>query len=364
MKPAYDFGQEGESTLRLTVAARPHREWAAVRSLRSGGDQPNVARHEARLPQDDVRKNAAMIESGPSEGNRVDLAPLLAKARRGDQSAFDKMMQTMSPHILGVLRKQGATMDDAEDALSRAMIIIYRLLTQNRFDAMETGGFVAYFRKVAVHEWLHRPEARRAMQTVPLSIVDQDTGEIVDLDVADNGPTVADKIANLSLYEFLLQQLDEVFVAGRSGADRSRGEFEKLAFVYFYQDGITQNEIYDILSVLSGNFPQMTPISRADLNNWLSMGRSLKALLKHLAEHHAEIVGMLVELHLNNLQLPPNIADTLRLVYREGHTLEWIAAKRGVESAEVRRELAAGKKELIDGLARTIKAQLKVSRSG
>ena len=364
MKPAYDFGQESEATLRLAADPHHRRDWTTVHTLQSRNDRPKEPRFEARFPQEEPRKNAAMIESGPAEGNRVDLAPLLAKARRGDQSAFDKMMQAMMPHILGVLRKQGATMDDAEDALSRAMIIIYRLLTQNRFDDMQTGGFVAYFRKVALHEWLHRPDARRALQTVPLSVVDQDTGETVIMDVCDDSPAIADTVANLSLYEFLLQQLDEVFIAGRSGADRSRGELEKLAFVYFYQDGITQNEIYDILSVLSGNFPQMTPITRADLNNWLSMGRSLKALLKHLAEHHAEIVGMLVELHLNNLQLPANISDTLRLVYREAHTLEWIAAKRGVDTAEVRRELAVGKKELIDGLARTIKAQLKVSRSG
>jgi hypothetical protein len=41
-----------------------------------------------------------------------------------------------------------------------------------------------------------------------------------------------------------------------------------------------------------------------------------------------------------------------------------IAADRGVEIADVRRALAIGKKELIEALARTIKAQLKVSRSG
>jgi DNA-directed RNA polymerase specialized sigma24 family protein len=364
MKPTYDFDQESEATLPPASLHQQRQEWACVQTRRPDRDLPKASHLNERFPPEEQRKNSAMIESGPQEGNRMDLTPLLAKARRGDPSAFDKLMQAMCPHILGVLRKQGAAPDDAEDALSKAMIIIHRLLTQNRFDAMQTGGFIAYFRKVALHEWLHRPEARRAMQTVPLSVTDRDTGETIELDVMDDSPTIADKIANLSLYEFLLQQLDEVFVAGRSGADRCRGELEKLAFVYFYQDGITQNEIFDILSVLSGNFPQMTPITRADLNNWLSMGRSLKALLKHLAEHHAEIVGMLVELHLNSLQLPANVSDTLRLVYREGRSLAWIADQRGVDIADARRELAAGKKELIEGLARTIKAQLKVSRSG
>jgi DNA-directed RNA polymerase specialized sigma24 family protein len=305
-----------------------------------------------------------MIEPAPQQDSRINVTPMLMSAREGDETAFNRLMQVLCPPILSALRKQGASADDAEDALSKAMLIIYRLLRQNRFDAMQTGGFVAYFRTVAIHEWMHRPEVRRAIQSVPLTVLDADTGETVDLDVPDESQPLHERVANLSLYDFLMRQLDEVFVAGRTGPERCRGELEKLAFIYFYQDGMTQLDIYDILSVLGGNFPHATPVTRADLNNWLSMGRSLKSLLRHLAERHAEIAGMLVDLHLSELNLPLNVAEPLRLFYRERLSVEEIAADQGMAIVEVRQALAIGKKELIEGLARTIKAQLKVSRSG
>ncbi len=304
-----------------------------------------------------------MTASDPQPNDRMNLAPLLNKARAGDETAFNRLMEHLGPPCVGFLRRNGATIDDAEDALSKAMVIVYRLMNESRFEDYQIGGFISYFRKVAWREWLHRPEARQSLKTVSIDHVDPNTGKSSATDIPAPGGNPADPVINKELYAFLERQLDVVFIAGRSGPDRMRGECEKLAFMYFYQDGMTQNEIYDTLSVLSQNFPQMTPITHADLNNWLSMGRSLKALIKHLATNCREIVESLIDLHLRDLGLDPTIAEVLRLAYVDRCGLDEISTKCGIDAAAVSKALAAGNKELIDGLTRTIKVQLKFARS-
>ena len=277
--------------------------------------------------------------------------------------AFNRLMDHLGPPVLGFLRRNGASVDDAEDALSKAMVIIYRLMLEKRFDAIQIGGFIAYFRKVAWNEWLHRPEVRQSLKTVSLDHIDPETGKSTAIDIPDPKGSPADPVISKELYAFLERQLDLVFIAGRSGPDRMRGVCEKLAFMYFYQDGMTQNEIFDALAAVAQNFPQMTPITPADLNNWLSMGRSLKALIKHLATNCSEIVESLIDLHLRELNLDPATAEILRMAYLDRCGVEEIAAKRGMGTAAVRQTLASGNKELIDGLTRTIKVQLKFARS-
>src|SRR5690242_6035601 len=109
-----------------------------------------------------------MIPPDPQPNDRANLAPLLQKAREGDYTAFNRLMEHLGPPIVGFLRRGGASPDDAEDALSKTMLIIYRLMAEKRFEAIQIGGFVAYFRIVAWHEWLHRPEVRQKLKTEPL----------------------------------------------------------------------------------------------------------------------------------------------------------------------------------------------------
>jgi DNA-directed RNA polymerase specialized sigma24 family protein len=304
-----------------------------------------------------------MIPSDPQSNDRVNLAPLLNRARDGDETAFNRLMEQLGPPVVGFLRRNGASPDDAEDALSKAMLIVYRLMAERRFDAIQIGGFIAYFRKVAWNEWLHRPEVRQSLKAVSLDHVDSETGRSTATDIPDPGSNPADPVINREMYAFLERQLDIVFVAGRSGPDRMRGVCEKLAFLYFYQDGMTQNEIHDALAIVGQNFPRMTPITSADLNNWLSMGRSLKALIKHLATNCQEIVESLIELHLRDLRLDATITEVLRMAYLDRCGVDEIAAKCGMNATTVKQALAAGNKELIDGLTRTIKVQLKFARS-
>ncbi len=297
------------------------------------------------------------------EGYCQDLTPILTKARTGDHKAFDRLSDRLCPLVRRTLTKQGATPDDAEDAISNAMMIFYRLLSQGRFDAMETGGVIAYFRKVALHEWLHRPSARK--NGAMISLVYRDAaGEDIWIEPADTRVHFTEKVENRCLYEFLVKQLDEVFVEDKKGVDRFRGELEKFAFISYYQDNLTQNEIFIRLNQISENCSQPNPVSRVDLNNWLSMGRSLKTLLKHLAEDHTELMGTLVELHLSQLKLPEAISEVLRLVYKDGRDLKQVASRKGIELTMLKRELSIGKKALVEVLARTIKSQLHLSRFG
>ena len=304
------------------------------------------------------------METAYQERPQQDLTPLLMKAKNGDHQAFDRLSERLCPIVRRSLRKQGATVDDAEDAIGSAMLILYRLMAQGRFDAMQTGGVIAYFRTVALHEWLHRPEVRKHGATLSFYYTDQANGESVCIEPVDTKAPFTETVENRSLYDFLLKQLDEIFVQGRTGQERFRGELEKLAFIYYYQDGMTQVEIFDTLSPICGNFPQMTVLTRVDLNNWLSMGRSLKTLLKHLAEEHTEIMATLVELHLPQLNLPETTSDVLRTVYKEGTDQRQVASERGNDLSGLKKELISAKRALVEGLARAIKNQLHVARFG
>ncbi len=304
------------------------------------------------------------METAYQERPQQDLTPLLMKAKSGDHQAFDRLTERLCPIVRRSLRKQGATVDDAEDAIGSAMLILYRLMTQGRFDAMQTGGVIAYFRTVALHEWLHRPEVRKNGATLSFYYTDQTSGESVCLDPVDTKAPFTETVENRSLYDFLLKQLDEVFVQDKSGSDRFRGEMEKLAFIYYYQDGMTQNEIFETLSPICANFPHLASLTRIDLNNWLSMGRSLKTLLKHLAEEHTEMMATLVQLHLSQLNLPETTSDVLRTVYKEGSDQRQVASERGKDLSGIKKELISAKRALVEGLAHAIKNQLHVARFG
>ena len=326
---------------------------------------PILQRSESVLPQKSIANALEIkIDFKLQDGYQTDLTPLLSKARSGDHKAFDRLTERLCPLVRRALKKQGANADDAEDALSSALLIFYRLMTQGRFDAMQTGGVIAYFRKVALHEWLHRPSARKNGNTLSLVYCDAASGEEVTIEPADTRAHFTEKVENRCLYEFLVQQLDEVFVGMRTGPERFRGELEKLSFICYYQDGMTQNEIFVLLNTVSANCSLSNPVTRIDLNNWLSMGRSLKTLLKHIAEDHTELMGTLVELHLNQLKLPENTSEVLRLFYKEGADIKQLALRKGIEVALLKRELSVGKKALVEGLAKTIKNQLHLARFG
>lgn len=312
---------------------------------------------------DDPEESAQMFESGSQDRIRVDLTPDLRKACRGDAAAFDRLMKRLTPNTLHRLMRQGATDEDAEDALSETMIIVHRLLQRQRFEEVSTGGFVAYFYQVAYHEWLHCISERRQRNETLSVYEDPITGDHIGVDFSDPNPSPEHRVPNKILYDFFREQLVTVFVFSRTDAERMRGELEMLAFLYFYQDGLTQNEIFEILLPLSQAFPDQPPLTLADLNNWLSMGRSLKAVLKHLAEHHFELMDILLNLHLEQLNLPSETKQVMRLYYSEGLTLTEIAARLGSAAPSVRRTFYLGKKPLIDALTRTIKGQLKRSRS-
>jgi DNA-directed RNA polymerase specialized sigma24 family protein len=298
------------------------------------------------------------------EKNRSSLDWLLVKAQQGDHDAFDKLTDCLHPILLRYLRGQGATADDAEDAIGDTLLIMLRKMEEARFKSMSAGEFVAYIRVTALNAWRNRPAGKDRGRVVPWTCLDKQTGEEVLIDLPDPRPSPDDLILIKRLFEFLMQQTEEVFIGDRVGPDRDRGNMERLAFFYFYKDGQTQNEIYQILTVIGRSFPQMPPVTPADLNNWLSMGRSLKALVAHLAQDHADIMDSLMDLHLSRLALPEQEEEVLRRVYQEKRDLAWIAAHLNLPLTEVKRLFVAGRKALIDGLARTIKKQLHGTRSG
>ena len=56
---------------------------------------------------------------------------------------------------------------------------MYRLMIQRQFVETQPGGFMSYFRTVALREWLHRSGMRTANRTVPLTVTDAGTGESI-----------------------------------------------------------------------------------------------------------------------------------------------------------------------------------------
>lgn len=299
--------------------------------------------------------------SSPVTAAQTQITLLLQKSQRGDHGAFDKLMNIVCPIIKNTLRKQGATADDADDILGTSMAIIFRVLTNGGFKTIQPGGFVNYFKKVAVNAWLH--SRRKANLTTSLSFTDSATGEEMECNISDGSRPLTEQVENKYLYDFLIDLLEDVFVKGKQGAERARGEMEKRSFLYFYRDGMTQNEVFDTLKLQSSGIENMNPITRADINNWLSMGRSLKSLLKRLTDEHRELTDVLIDLHLGKLALPAKTESVLRMVYHDGSSLDSIAANLKSTTGEIKRDLMTGKRMLVDSLAQTIKGQLHNART-
>lgn len=90
-----------------------------------------------------------------SSGQALDERPLVARARRGDRTAFDALVRGHFAGVYGVLFRLVGNHEDAEDLAQESFVRAYRSL---RFFRGE-GSFEAWLTRIAVH--LARDHQRR-----------------------------------------------------------------------------------------------------------------------------------------------------------------------------------------------------------
>lgn len=300
--------------------------------------------------------------SALKEYNYIEIAILLERARQKEEAAFDRLMERCIPAVAAHLRNQGCRSDDLEDSLAQAKLAMFRCLESPVFENMNGKNYLAYFCKVGENIWNRIARRAATHATMPLVYTDQRTGEMVELEVGDPGRGFDERVVDTNLYQFILDAMEEVFVRTRPADKQNRGRMERDAFIRYYVDGETQGNILLYLQNIAATVGEEVQITEADLNNWLSNGRSLSRLLKWLIDRHNDLLKLLVDMHFKSVEMPQVQKDTLQSVCVEGRTIEEIARSRAVPLNEVRQELKDSRKRFLEELTRIIKDQLHESR--
>jgi len=196
---------------------------------------------------------------------------------RGDGNAFDGLWRRYESRLRGALRSVVFNIDELEDVVQETAIRAWRAFRTDRYTHQDR-----------LLPWLCRI-ARNVINDRPIR--PEFTCEL-SLGIPDPSRPVESEMVFRDLWAFLNAQLDESLsddsMAGRCSALAIR----KTAFILYYVHDCTLPEVVEVLGAECTSRGWERPSSSA-VNNWLSGGRLLKRLVKHLVLNHRETLEKL-----------------------------------------------------------------------
>lgn len=187
---------------------------------------------------------------------------LLARCRRGEESAQLQLYKHLSYNLMGVCLRYCPSRVEAEDALQNTFVKIFTRLDQYRGD----GPFEAWARRIAVHTALHCTEQHRRRHP-------GGPGSAADLDeyasqLPSDEPSALDQLAAADLLQ-LLQTLPPGY---------------RAVLNLYAIEGYTHAEIAELLGISEGTSKSQLARARRLLLRRLA---STEPLPYHSAPRHA-----------------------------------------------------------------------------
>jgi len=178
---------------------------------------------------------------------------LLNCCAAGDRRAFNVLWDRYRDRIYRFVSYHVEDFDEAEDLTQEVLLRTWTALARGT----QIAAFVPYLYEVAknvVRDWARSPKSRGKVA----ELVDDDQG------AAAVTPSPAEAVEAKLSHEFLVQELDEILLAGaQTPEERAWGQLRKLAFVLFYVDRLTVPEIgVELRSLAEALVPAAPPPAR------------------------------------------------------------------------------------------------------
>lgn len=287
------------------------------------------------------------MESPPSVPEQE--LDLVSRCRQGDRLSFDKLWKKYSRRIsYFIYIRAGANPEDTADLTQETFIRAWTALAKGTNVSAFRPWLYSIARNVAI-DWLRG----RKVNFVPLD---------EQLEHHSSKPSVVESVETSSSLEFLLRQLDEVLITSSENlVARNLGHLRKMAFMGFYVDGQTLPKLKDQLAAHAQALGVAAP-SKTQLNNWLSRGDILNALVRHLVMEHPGWTTGLIKNCLETLSLPSADLDIALLRWHKGMEIQLIAAQTGLQVQDLANKLERIADKLTPLVTSTLKAGLHDSR--
>jgi DNA-directed RNA polymerase specialized sigma24 family protein len=273
---------------------------------------------------------------------------LVRRAAGGDAAAFAALVMQVSSRVRAWLHRRGASAGDVEDLAQEVFLAIFKAFRAGRYEHREWPSFLAWVKRIA--------------QRVPLP-----STRLMESDHSDHpdprqGPEP--QAAGGELGGILMAALDEVSAAGATGpSGRQMATLRKAAFLLYYAECCTQPIILQNLSAVAAAFHPPVRITSTMLNNWLSRGDIVRALVRHLVEKRPSVLERLCrDSFIDSCVAPPDRQLAL-LLLRDGVPEAEAARVLELEPEKVRQDAERIRAAVGDHLSDVIKADLHTARS-
>jgi DNA-directed RNA polymerase specialized sigma24 family protein len=268
----------------------------------------------------------------------------------GEAEALAPLMVFCYPAIRRTIRDR-VLPDLIKDCVQDTSLRVWQAVKNGRFRNEGVPQFVKFVKTIAWRE--ARSYYRYAAREDPLSY--ERDGEEVERDLPS--PESAGQAVEHRL--LLNDLLDKALI--HSAADqpgKDAGLLKKMAFQSFYVDHLPQPEIATQLKRHALTAQLEISITEDVLNNWLSGGRILKAVIEYVVRHSGKELAQLIELAMPVAKLTEGERGVLLLRWCGGKDVAAIAAERNISRDEVEKAL----KKAFDKLVGAIKGQLHDAR--
>jgi RNA polymerase sigma factor (sigma-70 family) len=273
---------------------------------------------------------------------------LVESACNGDEQAFHGIVREFRPAVTSYIRRYIPLKEDVEDLTQETFLSAYLSMRSGGYKHINRAAFAGWLRKIAWRGLINRPG--RGPEQPEENLADR----------ADAGRPLTETLVDTQLFEFMSRQFGEVFMGGDK-IRQSIGLLKKMAFLFFYVDGLSQRETVTAILAYASRIGVTTEVDRITVNNWISRGDILKQLVRHLVEEHHELLSKLTD---------PKVCEALtplerRLLERhwdQNQGAEALAAEFGLPVPEVRRALKRAREEVTMRLFRMIKKELHDAR--
>jgi RNA polymerase sigma-70 factor (ECF subfamily) len=274
---------------------------------------------------------------------------LTARVAAGDPAAFDRLWARYREPLYRVVAAMAADRADAEDIVQWTWLRALTALRDGRYQHRDQ--FLAWLCRIARNVLIDTCVRPRTGQMLPL-----DEGAAAA--TASGASPESATILRL-LLEFLNRQLDESLGCAEGARGRGKeGHIKKLAFLLYYRDGYTRDEVTEVIGREYARHG-MSPPSPAAVNNWLAGGRLLRRLVDHLVKEHTDSLEKL------SVLVPADAGLT------EQEAAAWVMVARARRAPGAGEELdpetialaASAEKKIVDLLTREIAKALHDMRS-